>query len=525
MATSASTIGLAPVNYQHQTLVEVLNDTAERAPNQIAIICNDQKIDYRQYRHGVGVLAMQLGDLGVSGQRVAVLMVNSIELSMAIYAIWAAGAATVLLNPFYTERELVPLIADASPCAVLCDASAYEKILPIAKAAGVDRVIPLGGSGSLFSDFLKHPDVGLPSKLPQPNVIAALQYTGGTTGLPKGAVHTHDEFMHTARQIEAHWPQRRQQEVWLNVAPQFHIWGLCMTSIAPVNGANTLVLIQRFNPEAVLEAIDRHKVTIFAGGPPAIFNGLMGHPKFRSTDFSSLHLCTGGGAPFAAETVRAWAAVTGTTICEGYGMSEGSPISLNKSDGTNKIGTVGPAVPHTEIQIVDPETGATPLPIGEPGEICVRAPQMMKSYWRRPEETAMSIRDGWLHTGDIGFVDSSGFIHIVDRKKDMAIVNGYNVFPREIDEVLFAHPGVQEAAALGVPDPMKGETIHAYVVAKAGINLQIAELATHCSALLAKYKVPERIFLVDTLPRTPAAKIDKRALRGQSVAKAQSTES
>jgi len=520
VATSASRVGSAPPEQEYETLVNILDAAANCAPNQTAIILNEHTINYRQYRHGVAVLARQLGDLGASGQRVVVLMVNSIELSMAIYAIWGAGAATVLLNPFYTERELIPLIDDASPCTVLCDAFAYEKIVPIAKAAGVGRVIALGGSGSRFGDLLTQPDPGLPAQLPRANSLAALQYTGGTTGLPKGALHTHAEFMHTVRQIDAHWPQRRQGDVWLNVAPQFHIWGLCMTSIAPVNGRNALVLIQRFNPEAVLEAIEKHKVTIFAGGPPAIFNGLMGHPKFRGTDFSSLRLCTGGGAPFAIETVRAWASVTGTTICEGYGMSEGSPISLNKPDGSNRVGTVGSAAPLTEVQIVDTDTGTNVLPIGEPGEICVRGPQMMKGYWRRPKETTSTIRDGWVHTGDIGFVDADGFIHIVDRKKDMAIVNGYNVFPREIDEVLFAHPAVQEAAALGVPDATKGETIHAYVVAKAGVSLRIEDVAAYCSARLAKYKVPERIFLVDALPRTPAAKIDKRALRAQSVAKA-----
>jgi len=510
---------VVPATNKFETLVHLLYDAAERAPDRTAIICENDRVDYRQYRRGVDVFAAQLADIGATGQRVVVLMANSIEMSIAIYGIWAAGAATVLLNPFYTERELGPLIADASPCAVVCDASALDKIGPISRSAGVEHVIPLGGPESRYSDLLRRSIPAIAPTLPRGNSLAALQYTGGTTGLPKGAVHSHQEFMHTVRQIDAHWPQNRESDVWLNVAPQFHIWGLCMTSIAPVNGRNTLVLIRRFNPEVVLDSIERHKVTIFAGGPPAIFNGLMAHPKFRGTDFSSLRLCTGGGAPFAAETVRAWSATTGTTICEGYGMSEGSPISLNKSDGSNRIGTVGPSVPLSEVQIVDTDSGTKVLPAGEKGEIRVRGPQMMKEYWRRPEETASAVRDGWIHTGDVGYLDSEGFIHIVDRKKDMAIVNGYNVFPREIDEVLFAHPSVQEAAALGVPDPSKGEVIHAYIVAKPGAKLTAEELAGYCGERLVKYKVPERIFLVEALPRTPAAKIDKRTLRDRSMAK------
>ncbi|MGE4014480.1 MAG: class I adenylate-forming enzyme family protein, partial [Alphaproteobacteria bacterium] len=193
------------------------------------------------------------------------------------------------------------------------------------------------------------------------------------------------------------------------------------------------------------------------------------------------------------------------------------PISLNKSVGTHKVGTVGPVGPGVAVQIVDADTGTKVMPTGERGEIRVRGAQMMKGYWRRPEETAAAVRDGWVHTGDIGYLDADGFIYIVDRKKDMAIVNGYNVFPREIDEVLFAHPGIQEAAALGVPDPAKGETIVAYVVVRAGNTLSAEELATYCRERLVKYKVPEKFLLVDALPRTPAAKIDKRALRQRTM--------
>jgi long-chain acyl-CoA synthetase len=287
--------------------------------------------------------------------------------------------------------------------------------------------------------------------------------------------------------------------------------------MVPVLNQTTLVLIAQYDPGAILSAFETHGVTIFAGGPSPIYHGLMGHPNFKTTDYSSLRICSGGGSPFAVETVKAWQAVTGNSICEGYGMSEGAPISLNPDGERNKVGTCGPPSPDTEIGIVDVESGNTVLPTGENGEIRVRGPQMMAAYWQRPEETADTVRDDWIYTGDIGHLDEDGYVVIVDRKKDMAIVNGFNVFPREIDEVLFGHPDILEAATLGVPDPMMGEVIHAYVVAQSGSALDEAAVLEFCEGALIRYKVPGKVFVVAALPKTPAAKVDKRALRKQSI--------
>ena len=496
------------------TIVDVLDRAADQHGNVPAIICGDNQINYREYRHGAANLAHDLRALGAQGQRVVLLMANSIEMSMAIYAIWGAGGAIVMLNPLYTDRELVPLISDAAPAIVLCDAAALGKFAPIAEAAGVKTVVALGPGGITYADWLARPDQPFPEPRPERGDQASLQYTGGTTGLPKGAEHDHLEILHTVRLCHWAWPSEAGKDRWCDVAPQFHIWGLCMTSLTPVFAGATLVLMPRYEPGELLDAFARHKVTIFAGGPSAIFHGIMGHPNFKSTDFSSLRLCAGGGSPFAMETIKGWEAATGTVIHEGYGMSEGAPISLNPSEGNrNKVMTCGPVGPGVEASVVDVETGTKLLPAGEDGEIRVRGPQMMKRYWNRPEETAATVRDGWIHTGDIGHLDEDGYIVIVDRKKDMAIVNGFNVFPREIDEVLFAHPDILEAAAIGVPDPKAGETIHAYVVPMAGAELTAEAVIEHCAGQLAKYKVPSSVLVVKALPKTGAAKVDKIKLR------------
>ncbi len=517
MATSAGLDALS-AQIDPPTLVDVLDRAAELSPETTAVICGAERIDYRQYRHGAAVFAHDLIGLGVRGERVVVLMANSIEMLMVIHAIWAAGAACVLLNPLYSERELVPLIKDAGPAAILCDAAQVEKFAAIAEAAGVATVVPLGLGGTAYGDWLSRPEVALPEPRPRPGDLCSLQYTGGTTGLPKGARHIHQELMHTVRLTQWAWPTVADKDVWCDVAPQFHIWGLCMTAMTPVYARATVVLMQRYDPGEVLAAFAAHRVTVFAGGPAAIFHGLMAHPDFKTTDYSSLRICAGGGSPLPLAMVEAWQAVTGNTILEGYGMSEGAPIALNLSDGSNRVGTCGPVGPGVEIEAVDVETGTRVLPAGEDGELRVRGPQMMTEYWQRPEESAATVRDGFIHSGDVGHLDEDGFVVIVDRKKDMAIVNGFNVFPREIDELLFSHPDVHEAAALGVPDAKAGETIHAYLVAKPGAVLEPAFVATFCAERLAPYKVPTQIFVVDELPKTPAAKTDKMALRQRSKA-------
>ena len=502
---------------QFDAIVDMFDHIAGHWSERTAMISGDQSLSYRAYRFAAGVLAERLWDLGVGrGDRVAVFKGNSVELSIAAQAIWAAGAQTVLFNPLYTARELGPLLLDAAPAVLLCDDALMDLAAPLAAEAGISA-LAFAADDLTSERGDESTDRPLPGPRPGPDDAASLVYTGGTTGLPKGARHLHSGIVETTRQIDWAWVEKPGGHIWLDVAPQFHIWGLCMTALVPTYARDTLVLIKEFQPAQVLDAMARHKVTMFAGGPAPIFHALMGQPEFRGTDFSSLRLVGGGGSPFAFETFRAWEAVTGCSINQGLGMSEAAPLALNPRHDENRLGTCGPPCPGTEIEVVDLATGNTILPQGEDGEFRVRGPQMMQGYWRRPEETAHTMREGWIYTGDIGHLDEAGYVVIVDRKKEMAIVNGYNVFPREIDEVLFAHADIQEAAAVGTPSDKTGEVIHAYVVPREGAALTEAEVIGHCQQNLAPYKVPAMVIVVDQLPKTPAAKIDKMELRQRSL--------
>ena len=496
-----------------ETIVHMLEHAGREHPDHTAIISGDNEITYGDYYACAAGIAYLLLGMGAKGQRVVILKANSVETSVAAYGVWAAGAETVLFNPLYTERELGPLLKDASPKIVLCDDQFAEMLRPLADAAGVTDFLTFGDEKMSFDQWRGDRGLKFPEPKPKNLDFSMLTYTGGTTGLPKAAVHTHNTLLMAGLFIEATWPTEIAKDVWLNVAPQSHIWGWCMTLLGPVYGCNTVVIVPQFRPDLVINDLVRTKATIFAGGPSAIYNALLSVPNLKEADLSNLRLSVGGGSPFAEGTVNAWQAITGNTIYEGYGMSEGAPISLSRTYVKNKIGSVGTGCPLTEIEIVDTETGTKVLPTGEDGEIRVKGPQMVEAYLNRPEETAETIRDGWIHTGDIGHFDEEGYIFIVDRKKDMVIVGGYNVFPREVDEILFAHPGIIEAAAVGAPDEYKGEVIQAYVVLAPDATLTEEGIIGYCQEKLAKFKVPTTIYIEESLPKTPAAKIDKIELR------------
>jgi long-chain acyl-CoA synthetase len=275
----------------------------------------------------------------------------------------------------------------------------------------------------------------------------------------------------------------------------------------------TLVILPRYRPDDVLRAFADERITIFPGSP-TIFTGLLAHERFAATEFSRIHTCYSGSAALPEATLRRWEDATGAPIFEGYGQTEAGPVlTFNPVHGVRKPGSVGVPAAATEVEIVDVETGTRVLPAGEQGEIRARGPQLMQGYRNLPAETAEALREGWLHTGDIGEFDADGYLYVRDRKKDMVIVGGYNVYPREVDEVLMLHAAVQEAAAFGVADAYRGEVVHAHVVLRAGASTSVDELLAHCAANLAKYKVPAKIALVDALPRTSVGKIDRKALR------------
>ncbi len=498
----------------HPTVVHMLADGAGRSGDAVALVSDEGALTYRQYVRCVGGFAAELLEIGGAGDRVALVCGNSMDMAIAMFAVHAAGMQAVPVNPIYTERELHHILSDAEAVAVVFDDGAGPLIEGLADQLRIAARIRIGGEGGRsLAEWRDDETAALPGALPKPDDLATLQYTGGTTGLPKGVNITHGQISINLSQREAVVPTVPDDETVLCVMPLFHVFASCMCLHLTAYCRGRLVIQRRYHPDRVLDAIEREGITVLPVGP-TIFNGLMAMDRFAATDFSALRTVYSGSAPLPVDTLRKWRQVTGTPILEGYGQTEAGPLLTSNVAGKPIVpGSVGPPVPETEVQIVDVETGGIVLSPGEEGEIRARGPQIMSGYRNRPEETALALQGGWLYTGDIGKLDEDGILWITDRKKDMVIVGGYNVYPREIDEVLFAHPNVIEAAAVGVPDDYRGEAIHAFVVLRDRTGDPAAALLDHCRDSLAKYKVPAHIHVVDQLMKTTVGKIDKVAMR------------
>ncbi len=497
----------------HETVVHMLADAAARAGDTTALNFEGRELTYAQYVRCVGGFAAELEGLGARGRRVALICANSLEMAVATFAVHAVGAQAVPINPIYTARELSHVLADSSPVAVICDTASVAVAGPLIQQFGIPNLIQVGEGGRFLDSWKDDESASLP-RLPSRDDMATLQYTGGTTGLPKGVNITHGQMSVNISQREALLPTKPGQEIVLCVMPLFHVFAVNMCLHLTAYCRGKLVILPRYRPDLVLGAIQREKVTRLPAGP-TIFTGLMAAEGFTETDFSSLRTSYSGSAPLAEMTLRRWQDLTDSPILEGYGQSEAGPVLTFIGENMRMVpGSVGKPLPLTEVQIVDVDSGTQVLDCGEIGEIRARGPQIMSGYRNRPEETAQALRDGWLYTGDIGEFDADGDLFIRDRKKDMAIVGGYNVYPREIDEVLYAHPAIREAAAIGVPDDYRGEVIKAYVVLNPGAETTPDELLNHCRGNLAKYKAPVSIEFLTEIPKTTVGKIDKKALRG-----------
>jgi len=489
----------------YDTVVHMLADAAATSPNAIALRNGTIDLTYRDYAASVATLAERLLTLGARGERIALIMGNSIDMAVAMFAIHAAGAQAVPINPLYTAREAQYILDDATPVATIHDP-------PV--AAMIDTLDRTGqcilGGGT---DFVAQDDTALPTPLPAAGDLATLQYTGGTTGYPKGVNITHRQMSVNISQREAILPTEPDSESIVCVMPLFHVFAVSMCLHLAVYCRGRLFIMERYHPGLLCETLEREEVSILPAGP-TIFTGLLNFEGFAATDLDALKWCYSGSAPLPEETLRRWEDATGCFILEGYGQTEAGPVlTYNPANGVKKPGSVGVALIDTDVQIVDLDTGGETLPPGSVGEIRARGPQIMAGYRNLPEETAATLRDGWLYTGDIGEFDTDGYLFIRDRKKDMAIVGGYNVFPREIDEVLYTHPDIAEAAAVGVPDDYYGEVIQAWVTLKPDRHCTPDDLIEFCTANLAKYKVPKAILIGETIPKTTVGKVDKKALR------------
>ena len=511
MNVPRSSPALDPSYPKYPTIVHALERAAELGPERPGIACQDITLSFRQYAHVVGALARTLAGFDVAHQRVAFMMGNSLEAAVGLLAGMAARAQVAPLNPAYTDAELEPLLQDVEAQLLVCDRASAARGGEFSARLGIKHLLVLGPDGVTLGALLS--TAGAPLPLPEPGDAAAMFFTGGTTGLPKGAMHDHSNLMAYCYATAALWPFPPDRERILNVAPLFHIWGFCFTLVFPMYVRAFMDLVPAYKPAVVLEQFQKQRISVFAGGPAALYMGLRANENFGRTDFSSLKICLSGGAACPEELLTSWEAATGSPIIEGWGMSEGAPINLNPLHGVRKSRSTGIVPPDTEVQVVDLETGRQVMPAGERGEVRVRGPQFTKGYRNRPEENRQAIREGWLYTGDIGYFDEDGYLFLVDRKKEMIIVGGYNVYPREIDELLFAHPLVLEAATVGVPDSFSGEAVKAFVVLKPGAALDAAQLTEYCRASLVKYKVPTRIEWVEALPRTAVGKINKLALK------------
>jgi len=442
----------------HPTVVHMLAAAAAARPDGEALVCGERRVTYGEYLAYVFGVAREL-----KGERIATLLPNSIETCVAMLGVMASGAQLVPLNPLYTKREIDEIVADAQPSAVL-------------------REVALSKGGH--------------RELPNPDSLALLQYTGGTTGKAKGVNLTHRSIAINVAQRETLLATAMGERI-LCVMPLFHSYAMAMGLFLAANCRGTLVILERYHPEEVLRIINEEKITIFPGSP-TLFTGLMAHPDFSKTDWSSVHTCFSGSAALPEETLKRWEAAVGAPVYEGYGQTEAGPVLTFNSHFGKKVGSVGKPVPLTEIRI-------------EEGEVLARGPQVMQGYRNRPQETAEALKDGWLHTGDMGEVDEEGFLYIRGRKKDMVIVGGYNVYPREVEEVLASHPAVAEAAVVGGPDAYRGEILHAYVALRAPVD--VAFILDYCKERLAHYKIPATLEILDALPKTSVGKLDKLPLK------------
>lgn len=492
------------------TVVELLIQAAMQTPDRPALVCEGETMSYLDYCREVIAIANHLRE-ATTPVRVAVILRNGFGACIAHFGVLASGAQMLPMNPEYTARELHFQLQDAGCDAVIADQALQDLVAPLAESLGLSVIWMTKGrwqasSGDLDTD-------NLPPEL-APSSLALLQYTGGTSGRPKGVNLTHAALRTNVEQREAMLPTRPDGERILCAMPLFHSYGMAMGLYLAARCAGTLVILPAFRRDDLFDAIEHHRITLFPGSP-SIYVSLMAHPRFESTDWSFLRMCYSGASALPLAVLRRWEKTVKVAIYEGYGMTEAGPVlSFNGPGHSVKAGSVGLPLPGTSIEIVDAETGRQLLGAGECGEIRAQGPQLMQGYRNLPAETSETLRDGWLYTGDLGEIDGDGHLFVRGRKKDLIIVGGYNVYPREIEEVLQEHPGVLEAAVVGKPDSYRGEILLAFVVPRPGMDdaTRETELERHCAERLARYKQPARYFRLPSLPKTPINKVDRKAL-------------
>lgn len=515
------------------TLPELLASTCERYPERSAVYFKGMQMDYRTLTERVRRFAAGLRDLGIEkGDRVGLMLPNCPQFPIAYYGILQAGGIVVQINPMAVPAELEHYLGDSGAKAIVVFAPLLPAVEKVSLAANLKKiVVELPSRGDVYSgntilfEALFASGELLSSVPLTAEDIAVLQYTGGTTGRSKGAMLTHRNLVYNAFQISgilkgAHDKSDEDvQDRILTVIPLFHVYGMTVCMNMGVLDGSQLILLPRFDRDEVLETIRDTKPTLFPG-VPTMYVAVNAHPQAADYGLSSIRYCLSGSAPLPVEIIKEFTAKTGATIMEGYGLSEASPVTHFNPIDKQKVGSVGKAILNTEAKIVDLQDGMRELQPGEAGELVIRGPQVMSGYWNMPAETEQVLRDGWLFTGDIAYRDEEDYYYIVDRKKDMIIAGGFNIYPREVEEVLYQHPAVMEAVVIGVPDAYLGESVKAVVVLKPDASLTTEDLIAYCRENMAAYKVPRIVEFRDALPKTAVGKILRRTLREQELANA-----
>ena len=542
----------ATLVYPEVPLQALLDDAAESHPSSTATIFFNRRRSYKSISDAAWRFANSLRKLGVKkGDRVALVLPNTPQYVIAFYGALRAGAIVVPCNPRYTPPELQHQLADSGATVVVVLSRFYPLVKAARAGTSVEHVIvtnikeempPLlrmlftiakekkdghrqvfaGDPGAVsLPEVLSAPaepfDVGT-----RPDDLAVLQYTGGTTGVSKGAMLSHRALVANTLQCRAWFTNLRDGAgTAMAVMPFFHVYGLTVVMSFAVQAAAAMVLEPQLDLEHLLKDMQRHRPQLFCGAP-IIYNAINNSPLAKKYDLRSIEACISGSAPLLLDTHRKFVELTGAKLVEGYGLTEAAPVTHSNpifGEGKQKIGTVGVPFPDVESKIVDLETGERELAPGESGELILRGPQLMDGYYKRPDETALTLRNGWLYTGDIATVDEDGYVAIVDRKKEMIIVSGFNVYPREVEEALATHPAVLEAAAIGIPHPIKGEEVKAFVVLKPGATATADELRAHCAERLAPFKRPHEIEFRESLPKTLIGKTLRKELAREETAK------
>ncbi|MBM9603466.1 long-chain-fatty-acid--CoA ligase [Desulfopila inferna] len=529
--------------YEELTMVDFLEQAASRYGERSALIFQGYTITYGELMDMVDRFATCLANFGIKkGDCVAILLPNVIPCVAAYFAILKIGGIVVMNNPLYTDRELEHQLNDSGAKILITLDLLANRMIDLRPKTDIRQIVVTSiGDYLPFPKNLLFPLVAKKKKLaakvksaedvyrwkdllarskpspPQPSLslddIAMYQYTGGTTGVSKGVMLSHGNLSKQAQQICSWFPRFNDPSgVMLGALPFFHVFGLSTSMNLCVLLGWSNILVPKPQPDQLMEAIVKFRPN-FAMMVPTMFIGLLNHPKIDQVDMTCIEGCFSGSAPLPAEVIRDFEKKTAAVIVEGYGLTESCPVTHVNPLTRRKVGSIGVPIPDTDCRIVDLVDGITEVPQGELGELLVKGPQVMQGYWNNPAETAQTLRDGWLHTGDIAKMDEDGYFFIMDRKKDMIISGGFNIYPRDIEEVLFENPKIQEATAIGVPHPSRGEQVKVFVVLKEGYSATEEEIIAFCKERLAVYKLPTIVEFREDLPKTNVGKILKNKLR------------